>query len=118
MTKKRNTAPVEIADELVDAGAPVRQRVIALNSLEGVRRYMARVIHEADAGKRRSDEASKMVYMLGQLKLVIEAISNTEHAERLLEIETRLGLAKVMGGNVRQLSAVPAAPASSEGQAS
>lgn len=56
------------------------RRKAQLNSLEGIRREMARVYRDAEAGRRDTAEASKLVYILGQIGRVIEVV----------EIETRL----------------------------
>lgn len=117
---KKAVKPNEVADQVVDEdGEPVRRSraayPIRLRTLENVRAEMARVYRQARSGQIKTEEGSKLVWTLGQLKIVIEAIENVEHAERILEIETRLGLAKALGGNVRQLSAVPAAVANGDG---
>jgi hypothetical protein len=56
------------------------RRKAQLNTLEGVRREMSRVYRDAEAGERDSAEASKLVYILGQIGRVLEVV----------EIETRL----------------------------
>jgi hypothetical protein len=60
---------------------PGRRKAV-LNSLEGIRREMARVYRDAESGRRDSSEASKLVYILGQIGKVLE----------LTEIERRLTL--------------------------
>ena len=59
--------------------APGRRKAV-LNSLDGVRREMARVYRDAESGKRDSAEASKLVFILAQIGKILE----------LTEIETRL----------------------------
>lgn len=119
MTKKKQTR-FEVASEVVDIdGAPVSGETgrsksdypIRLRTLENIHSEMNRVYRDARGGRMRTEECNKLVWALTQIKVVIEAINNTEQAERILEIEARLGLAKALGGNVRQLSAVPPAPA-------
>jgi len=51
-----------------------------LTSFDGVRCEMARIYREAESGKRDSAEASKLVYILGQIGRVLEVV----------EIEARL----------------------------
>jgi hypothetical protein len=60
---------------------PGRRKAV-LNTLEGIRREMARVYRDAESGRRDTAEASKLVYILGQIGKVLEAT----------EIETRLKL--------------------------
>lgn len=100
----------QVADEVVDAdGEPIQPAKsdypIRLRTLENIHSEMNRVYRDARKGVIRTEESNKLIWGLGQIKIVIEAIANNEHAERLLEIETRLGLAKALGGNARQLSA-------------
>ena len=64
---------------------PGGRRKAVLNSLEGVRREMARIYRDAEEGRRDTAEASKLVYILGQIGKVLE----------LTEIESRL---KVLEG--------------------
>ena len=110
---KNGSSGVEVADEIVDVdGAPVQPPTkapypIRLLTLENVRAEMARVYRDSRAGRIRTEDGSKLVWTLGQLKIVIEAIANTEYAERLLEIETRLNLVKNMSGNVQRLPVAP-----------
>ena len=56
------------------------RRKAQLNSLEGIRREMARIYRDAESGKRESADASKLVYILGQIGRVLEVV----------EIDTRL----------------------------
>ena len=122
MTKKKQTR-IEVASEVVDGDGetvrpPKSDYPIRLRTLENIHSEMNRVYRDARAGRMRSEECNKLVWALTQIKVVIEAIANTEHAARILEIEARLGLAKALGGNVRQLSAVPpAAVANGDGGA-
>jgi hypothetical protein len=59
---------------------PTGRRRAVLNTLGGVRREMARIYREAESGKRETSEASRLVYMLGQIGKALE----------LAEIEARL----------------------------
>lgn len=119
MIKKHSKVIHEVADELVDASgdtvqAPKAAYPIRLLTLENVRAEMARVYRDARAGRIKTEDGSKLAWTLVQLKTVVEAIANVEQAERILEIETRLGLAKALGAGdvVRKLAAV--APPSGE----
>ena len=47
-----------------------------LTTLEGVRCEMARIYREAEGGKRDTAEASKLVYILGQIGKVLELTEN------------------------------------------
>ena len=118
---KNHQPAAEVADEIVDVDGDTidtrpakgkRGYPIRLLTLENVRAEMARVYRACRAGQMETKTGSSLNYQLSQLKIVIEAIADNEHAERILEIETRLGLAKALGGgNVRQLkpAAAPAA---------
>jgi hypothetical protein len=64
---------------------PSRRKAV-LNTLEGVRREMARVYRDAESGKRDTAEASKLTYMLGQIGKVLEL---TEIERRLTLLEAR-----------------------------
>lgn len=76
---------------------PGRRKAV-LNSLDGVRREMARVYRDAEEGRRDTSEASKLVYILGQIGKVLE----------LVEIESRL---KALEAKALGKPAVPALPA-------
>ena len=67
--------------------APQRRKA-QLNSLEGVRREMARVYREAEAGKRDTADASKLTFMLGQIGKILEL---TEIERRVDALENRVG---------------------------
>ena len=115
MTKKRPHVTPIVADEVVDTNGdtvrpPREPYPIRLRTLENIHSEMNRVYRDARQGRISSTEGNKLVWSLGQIKVVVEAINNTEQAERLLEIETRLGLAKALGGNVRQLPVAAPAP--------
>ena len=64
------------------------RRKAQLNSLEGVRREMARIYRDAESGKRDTAEASKLVYVLGQIGKVLEL---TEIEHRITALEDRHG---------------------------
>ena len=66
-----------------------QRRKPQLTSLEGVRTEMARIYREAESGRRDTAEASKLVYILGQIGKVLE----------LTEIETRLKLLEVQAND-------------------
>lgn len=110
---------IEVADEVVDEDgdtveAPAAARKaqpIRLRTLENVHTEISRVYRDMRAGRIKTEDGTKLAWTLVQLKTVVEAIANVEQAERILELEVRLGLAKAMGGNVRQLAQVtPAKP--------
>ena len=65
---------------------PTGRRKAVLNSLSGVRREMARIYREAESGKRDTAEATKLVYVLGQIGKVLEL---TEIEERLKTLEAK-----------------------------
>jgi hypothetical protein len=71
-----------------------KRRKPQLTSLEGVRCEMARIYREAEEGKRETSEASKLVYILGNIGKVLEVV----------EVETRLKALEAKA-NVKQLSA-------------
>lgn len=73
-------APVTIDGRTLQLVPTPSRRKAQLNSLEGIRREMARVYRDAEADRRDTAEASKLVYILGQIGRVIEVV----------EIETRL----------------------------
>ncbi len=79
---------------------PGRRKAV-LNSLDGVRREMARVYRDAEEGRRETSEASKLVYILGQIGKVLE----------LTEIESRL---KSLEVKALGKPATPALPASDD----
>lgn len=64
---------------------PARRKA-QLTSLDGVRTEMARVYRDAESGKRDSAEASKLVYILGQIGKILEL---TEIESRLKTLEAR-----------------------------
>jgi hypothetical protein len=57
-----------------------------LTSLEGVRVEMSRIYREMEAGKRESQEGSRLVYVLTQIGKVLEL---TEIERRLIVLEER-----------------------------
>ncbi len=59
----------------------VKRRKPQLTTVEGVRVELARIYREAEEGKRDVAEASKLTYMLGEIRKTLE----------VAEIETRLG---------------------------
>ena len=65
---------------------PTGRRKAVLNSLSGVRREMARIYREAESGKRDTAEATKLVYVLGQIGKVLEL---TQIEERLKTLEAK-----------------------------
>jgi hypothetical protein len=71
-----------------------KRRKPQLTSLEGVRCEMARIYREAEEGKRETSEASKLVYILGNIGKVLEVV----------EIEARLKILEAKT-NAKQLPA-------------
>ena len=65
--------------------APGRRKA-QLNTLEGVRRELARIYREAESGKRDTADASRLTFMLGQIGKLLEL---TEIERRLTAIEER-----------------------------
>lgn len=63
---------------------PPSRRKPQLTSLEGVRTEMARIYREMEAGKRESQEGSRLVYVLTQIGKVLEL---TEIERRLITLE-------------------------------
>ena len=57
-----------------------------LNTLEGVRRELARIYREAESGKRDTADASRLTFMLGQIGKLLEL---TEIERRLTAVEER-----------------------------
>ena len=57
-----------------------------LNTLEGVRRELARIYREAESGKRDTADASRLTFMLGQIGKLLEL---TEIERRLTAVEDR-----------------------------
>jgi hypothetical protein len=98
----RKTKPM-IAAELVDDVPPTRHPPVRLNSLENIRVEMTRICRDGKEGRRRTEDASRLTWMLTQVKAVVEAIQDVGLEQKVLEIETRLGLQG--GSNVRQLPA-------------
>ena len=91
-----NCSPTEplVIDGTTLTVIPTGRRRAVLNTLGGVRREMARIYREAEAGKRDTAEATKLVYILGQIGKALE----------LAEIEARLKTLEVKA-NARQLRA-------------
>lgn len=77
-----NCSPAEPV--VIDAATlhviPTGRRRAVLNTLGGVRREMSRIYREAESGQRETSEASRLVYILGQIGKALE----------LAEIESRL----------------------------
>ena len=70
-----------------DSGGP-RVRGPELSTLVAVRKEMSKVYRQVRAGKIRSEEGSRLTYMLGQLKTVVEAVELQQHvADRLDQLE-------------------------------
>ncbi len=65
---------------------PTGRRRAVLNTLSGVRREMARIYREAEAGKRDIADASRLAYMLAQIGKVLEVV---EIEARLKALEVR-----------------------------
>jgi hypothetical protein len=87
-------------DEVLDGSAPAGgfpQYPLRLANLEHVRAEMRRVYADARQGRISSQEAARLVWMLSQLKAVVEAIRDGGYADRLLALEERLRLKQ--GGN-------------------
>ena len=62
------------------------RRKAHLNTLEGVRRELARIYREAESGKRDTADASRLTFMLGQIGKLLEL---TEIERRLTAVEER-----------------------------
>ena len=62
------------------------RRKAQLNTLEGVRRELARIYREAESGKRDAADASRRTFMLGQIGKLLEL---TEIERRLTAVEDR-----------------------------
>ena len=62
------------------------RRKAQLNTLEGVRRELARIYREAESGKRDTADASRLTFMLGQIGKLLEL---TEIERRLTAVEGR-----------------------------
>ena len=62
------------------------RRKAQLNTLEGVRRELARIYREAESGKRDTADASRLTLMLGQIGKLLEL---TEIERRLTAVEDR-----------------------------
>ena len=62
------------------------RRKAQLNTLEGVRRELARIYREAESGKRDAADASRLTLMLGQIGKLLEL---TEIERRLTAVEDR-----------------------------
>jgi hypothetical protein len=65
-----------------------RRRKPQLTTLEGVRSELARLYREAEAGKRDTQEASRLTYILTQIGKVLEL---TEIERRLTTLEAKNG---------------------------
>ena len=95
MTRKRTAKPLEVADELVvEPRRPVAVRLgrIPLRSLDELSVEMARVYRDARRSRIATDDASRLVYTLGQLRMVLEAIRDSEYIERIIALEARAGI--------------------------
>ena len=66
---------------------PTGRRRAVLNTLGGVRREMARIYREAEAGTRETSEASRLVYILGQIGKALE-LAEIEARLKALEVKT------------------------------
>lgn len=66
---------------------PTGRRRAVLNTLGGVRREMARIYREAESGKRDTAEATKLVYILGQIGKALE-LAEIEARLKALEVKT------------------------------
>ena len=87
MTLKRAVREPQTIDGTTLALVPTPQRRKAqLNSLEGVRRELARIYREAESGKRDTGDASKLSFMLTQIGKILEL---TEIERRLTAVEDR-----------------------------
>ena len=65
-----------------------RRRKAQLDRLEGIRVEMSRVYREMEAGRRDSQDGSRLVYVLTQIAKVLEL---TEIERRLIALEDRRG---------------------------
>jgi hypothetical protein len=59
-----------------------------LNTIEGVRREMARIYRDAEAGKRDTADASKLTFMLAQIGKMLELVDIERRVDAL---ENRIG---------------------------
>ena len=84
-----NCSPTEpvVIDGATLSIIPAGRRRAVLNTLGGVRREMARVYREAEAGKRETSEASRLVYILGQIGKALE-LAEIEARLKALEVKT------------------------------
>jgi hypothetical protein len=96
MSEEQPETPVSSPQEFLpaprDTGGP-RVRGPELSTLVAVRKELSKVYRQVRAGKIRSEEGSKLCYMLGQLKTVVEAVEIQQHvADRLDQLEQARGV--------------------------
>jgi hypothetical protein len=65
-----------------------QRRKAQLNTIEGVRREMARIYRDAEAGKRDTADASKLTFMLAQIGKMLELVDIERRVDAL---ENRIG---------------------------
>lgn len=69
------TKPAEsraVSGEVLDPAPPGRRAPVRLDTADAIRLEMARVYRDARSRKLDSQEASRLVYMLGELRKVFE----------------------------------------------
>lgn len=91
MTDEAPETPASSSPEYLpaprDTDSP-RVRGVELSTLVAVRKEMSKVYRQVRAGKIRSEEGSRLTYMLSTLQKVIEALELQQHiADRLDQLE-------------------------------
>ena len=86
MSKGAVRAPQSIDGATLALVPTPGRRKAQLNTLEGVRRELARIYREAESGKRDAADASRRTFMLGQIGKLLEL---TEIERRLTAVEDR-----------------------------
>ena len=82
MTKA--SASRAVSGEVVDPAPPGRRAPVRLDTADSIRLEMARVYRDARAHKLDSQEASRLVYMLGEIR---KAYETTVIERRLKSLE-------------------------------
>lgn len=85
------------------APAPAKSRPRPMNSLQSVRLEMAAVYREARAGRIEPKDAAKLVYILMQIKNVLES---SDMEKRMVELEEQIQAWKNHGRNLGSLGPV------------
>lgn len=85
---RRNRHPVTVDGETGKPDAPPRQRTapIKLDTLRNIRDELGRLYREARAGKLAAQDATRLAYLLGQLR---ETVVLMDLEGRLAAIEER-----------------------------